>query len=316
MLWVIVFLFISLFLTTFTAINYLSFQKNGTLSIKPDTNAGASTKILHQNAELSKIGTKILARLISKKAQVGIYEFKKGEMVTSFAKKVKSGNSIPCYFTFVPGLTVYQYIQELNQNPNFTGKITIKISEGQILPETYSFKCFSSKNSVLNHAKTEMEAFLKSSLESVDFKVHFLKNQNEVLTLASIIEKETSIASERRDIASVFQNRLKNGMRLQTDPTVIYQQSNGKGFLERPISKADLHTKGIYNTYTSSGLPPAPIANPSKESILSALNPNQTKYLYFVAKNQNPQNGHNFSKTYQQHLHYVKIYRKPKSEYL
>lgn len=132
------------------------------------------------------------------------------------------------------------------------------------------------------------------------------KTKREALILASIIEKETAVASERQLISGVFVNRLRRGMRLQTDPTVIYGMNPQEGRLERPISLKDLHTPTPYNTYYIYGLPPTPIALAGKESIFAALQPEKTEYIFFVA---NGSGGHFFSKTYGEHQNYVKILR-------
>lgn len=125
--------------------------------------------------------------------------------------------------------------------------------------------------------------------------------------MASIIEKETGRAGERRKVASVFVNRLRKGMLLQTDPTVIYAVTAGKYKLNRPIYKSDLALDNPYNTYKYAGLPPTPIACPGKAAIEAALNPEQTDYLYFVAVGGT--GGHNFAKTLAEHNENVKKYR-------
>ena len=125
--------------------------------------------------------------------------------------------------------------------------------------------------------------------------------------MASIVEKETGIASERKRVASVFINRLRKGMRLQSDPTIIYGITKGKSALERPIYRSDiLNDQGGYNTYAIDNLPPTPIANPSKEAIKAVLNPEETNYLFFVADGTG---GHVFSETLQDHNDNVQKWR-------
>lgn len=116
--------------------------------------------------------------------------------------------------------------------------------------------------------------------------------------LASIVEKETGVAAERRQVASVFINRLNQGMRLQTDPTVIYGITKGQGILGRGLRRSELRRKTDYNTYQIDGLPPGPIANPGKAAIEAALNPDTTEYIFFVADGTG---GHAFAKTLRQH---------------
>ena len=125
--------------------------------------------------------------------------------------------------------------------------------------------------------------------------------------MASIIEKETSIEQERGQVASVFVNRLDRGMRLQTDPTVIYAMTKGEYKLERPLLRKDLQIDSPYNTYNVAGLPPTPICNPGKASIEAALNPEETGYYYFVARGDG---GHYFSRTYKGHKENITKYRR------
>ena len=131
----------------------------------------------------------------------------------------------------------------------------------------------------------------------------------EALTLASIVEKETGIASERPLVASVFINRLEQGMRLQTDPTVIYGITKGQGTLGRGLRQSELQRETPYNTYVINGLPPTPIANPGKASIEAVLNPEQSNYIFFVAKTLNPADGHVFAATLNEHNRNVAAYR-------
>ena len=125
-----------------------------------------------------------------------------------------------------------------------------------------------------------------------------IKTPEQLVTLASIVEKETGKPDERSRVASVFVNRLKNKMRLQSDPTIIYGLTGGKGSLGRPILKSEIEQPTPYNTYVIDGLPPGPIANPGRASLEAAANPARTKDLYFVADGSG---GHVFSETYDQH---------------
>jgi UPF0755 protein len=128
--------------------------------------------------------------------------------------------------------------------------------------------------------------------------------------LASIVEKETGLASERPEVAAVFLNRLRKGMRLQTDPTVIYGVTQGRAVLSRGPTSAELKAETPYNTYQIDGLPPGPIANPGEEALWAVAKPAKTKDLYFVAKSADPADGHAFAASYAQHRKNVKAYRK------
>ena len=134
-----------------------------------------------------------------------------------------------------------------------------------------------------------------------------LKTPAEALVLASIVEKETGVASERRRVAGVFINRLRIGMRLQSDPTVIFGITKGREPLGRSITKSDLRTETAYNTYVIKGLPPEPITNPGRAAILAVLNPADTAELYFVA---NGLGGHAFARTLREHNRNVAQWRK------
>ena len=134
-----------------------------------------------------------------------------------------------------------------------------------------------------------------------------IKTKEEAIILASIVEKETGVSHERPKIASVFINRLKKGMKLQSDPTIVYSFTKGDKDLERVIYRSDIRNKSRFNTYHIYGLPPTPICNPGIESIKSVLNPLETNYLYFVASTKN--SGHEFSTNLREHNYYVYKYR-------
>src|SRR6056297_1405233 len=136
----------------------------------------------------------------------------------------------------------------------------------------------------------------------------------EALILASIIEKETGVAEERGQVASVFVNRLNRGMRLQTDPTVIYGITEGQGVLGRGLRRSELRAETPWNTYVIDGLPPTPIANPGRASIEAAVNPLDTDYIFFVAKTLDPRDGHLFAVTLDEHNENVAAYRRLEAE--
>lgn len=179
--------------------------------------------------------------------------------------------------------------------------VKLKTLEGFLFPETYKFAKDSSERMIL---RTMVNTFLKKVPEDYsDLAKQVGLSYYEAVILASIIEKETSVADERSLIASVFHNRLEKSMRLQTDPTVIYGIKNFNGNLTRK----QLRTKTPYNTYLIKGLPPTPIANPGIASLMAAVNPAKTQYLYFVAKGDGT---HEFSTNYTQHSHAVTKYQR------
>ncbi len=187
-----------------------------------------------------------------------------------------------------------------------TGDIGKTPDEGTLLPETYHFHRGESRQEILRRMK---EAMSDEVARLWDERVDALpfKGAVEAVILASIVEKETGVQSERGLVASVFINRLRKGMRLQSDPTVVYGITLGAGPLGRPLSRIDLDANTVYNTYQINGLPPTPIANPGKASIAAVLNPAPTDALYFVADGSG---GHAFAKTLDEHNRNVKAWRK------
>jgi UPF0755 protein len=141
-----------------------------------------------------------------------------------------------------------------------------------------------------------------------------IKSPEQLVTLASIVEKETGLATERPQVASVFINRLRKKMPLQTDPTVLYGVTEGKVVLNRSPTSSELKQKNAYNTYLNPGLPPGPIANPGEEALFAVAHPVTTRDLYFVAKSANPADGHLFAATYADHRKNVALYRKAAAE--
>jgi UPF0755 protein len=175
--------------------------------------------------------------------------------------------------------------------------------EGYLLPDTYHYTAGTTDIAVLKRAYTSMKTVLDEAWNS-HVKDIPLKTPYQVLIMASIVEKETALASERGLVASVFMNRLNKGIPLQTDPTVIYGMGDK---YDGNIRKKDLRTPTAYNTYTMKGLPPTPIAMPSKASILATMNPDSSNFYYFVADGKG---GHKFSTTLVEHNRAVRAYLK------
>lgn len=217
-----------------------------------------------------------------------------------------SGKVIVHQVTIPEGLTVAQIINIVKGVSNLTGDIIRIPEEGTLLPETYSYVRGETREKVLSHMRRAMTQALIEVWDSrsEDFP---LKNPEELLVLASIIEKETGIAAERPRVAAVFLNRLKKGMKLQSDPTVIYGLTMGKKPLGRLLTLNDLKHVSDYNTYVISALPLKPIACPGLKSLQSVVRPAKTTDVYFVADGTG---GHAFSATYDQHLQNVKEWRK------
>jgi UPF0755 protein len=309
-LWSFVLILISVVMCCVVFLVYTYFfvlKSNGVVKVLPGDGVHRFAINASSAMGVGVIGEFYLGFVMREGVRFGHYRFYSGESLLKFAKRVKSGNSEGCVFTFVPGKTIHLYKTQLMSDGNFSGDVSVDIPEGGILPETYLHRCQTPRDKILLYANESMGGFIKSVTAGIDMSAFYLKNMNEILTMASIVEKETGVNDERAMVASVFKNRLKIGMKLQTDPTVIYQESNKTGELGRALTADDLKVDGLYNTYTINGLPVGPISNPSMESVYAILNPAETDYLYFVS---NGNGGHNFSKTYAEHLRFVDEYRK------
>lgn len=215
------------------------------------------------------------------------------------------GQVIVHSITFPEGLTVAEVVERLNQLDNLKGTISVIPEEGMLLPETYTYVYGDTKHSILTRMEKAMVKVVNELWEKRSPLMSY-KDVHEVVTMASIIEKETSRPEERPRIAAVFLNRLKKGMKLQSDPTVTYGLTLGKAKLGRSLMKADLKSETLYNTYVIHGLPPSPIACPGIDALKAALNPIETNELFFVA---NGTGGHTFSRTYAQHSDHVQVWR-------
>lgn len=242
---------------------------------------------------------KLVARFmkLDKKIKAGEYIFEANISMYDTLTKLAKGDVIYRKITLAEGLTTAQILQIINNEESLSGEITVEAKDGELLPETYSFMYGDSKDSIIIQAKDAMNKVLESAWNNRSNKLP-IKNIDDLLTLASIVEKETAVSEERGLVASVFINRLKKGMKLQTDPTVIYAITLGKTELGRSLKKKDLQIDSPYNTYKYYGLPPSPICNPGRLSIEAVANPEKSSYLYFVA---NGKGGHNFSKSLKEH---------------
>ncbi|TNH93980.1 ABC transporter substrate-binding protein [Aeromonas sobria] len=252
--------------------------------------------------------------------KLGTYEIKEGAPLKDTLSLFASGKEFHFSLTFVEGSRFEDWQKQLSSAP-YLERLTVEQSEadlaqelgiengkleGWFLPETYAYTTHASDLSLLRRAHQDMETFLQQSWEKRQANLPY-KTPYEALIMASIIEKETGQPDERAQIAAVFVNRLRLGMKLQTDPTVIY---GVKDRYDGNIRRSDLTDKNPYNTYVIDGLPPTPIAMPGKASIEAALNPLASDYLYFVAKGGG---AHYFSKTLDEHNRAVRefILKKP-----
>lgn len=237
--------------------------------------------------------------------KAGEYLFDKNISLVQLSEKLVSGKVYLRKITFPEGLTSRE-IHELLKNNEFLNNEEFAIpSEGSILPETYTFSRGDSPKKIIKQSQKARDDVLEQIWNGRDENLP-LNSKEQLLILASIVEKETGIGAERAEVASVFINRLRLGMLLQTDPTVIYAVTGGKEDLNRPLTRKDLTIDSPYNTYKYAGLPPAPICNPGKDAIFAAAHPANTSYLYFVASGKG---GHNFAKSLDEHNDNVRKWR-------
>jgi peptidoglycan lytic transglycosylase G len=214
-----------------------------------------------------------------------------------------SGKTVVRRLTIPEGLTAAEVMARLELAEGLTGAAG-NPAEGSLLPETYHFSYGDSREELVKRMQASMETTVARlwDMRSPDLPV---KTPEEAVILASIVERETGIPQERGLVAGVFVNRLKRGMRLQSDPTVAY--GIAPGGLEQPLTRADLKQPTPFNTYVIKGLPPTPIANPGIDAIRAVMNPVQTDYLYFVADGSG---GHAFARTLNEHNRNVRKWRK------
>ncbi|MGD0764098.1 MAG: endolytic transglycosylase MltG [Roseiarcus sp.] len=235
----------------------------------------------------------------------GEYAFKAGVSLRQVEDELVSGKVVLHSLTIPEGLTSDQVVQRIRDNDMLVGEIKEPPREGSILPETYKFARGETRQAILAvmeraQAKAVDEIWAKRASDLP------IKSPGELVTLASIVEKETGKADERARVAGVFINRLRRHIKLESDPTIVYGLAFGKGSLGHPISKAELEQATPYNTYIISGLPPGPIANPGRAALEAAANPAATKELFFVADGTG---GHAFAETLDQHLKNVARWR-------
>ncbi|GAB3125055.1 endolytic transglycosylase MltG [Novispirillum itersonii subsp. nipponicum] len=215
-------------------------------------------------------------------------------------------NQVQYTLTIPEGLTVQEALEKVRALEVLEGDITVTPNEGDLMPETYQLLRGDNRTTVVRRMMTAQATLLTDLWERRVAGLP-LKSPREALTLASVVEKETGVAAERRRVAGVFINRLRLGMPLQSDPTVIYGLARNTGSLGRALTRKDLETDHAWNTYTRPGLPAGPIALPGRLALEAVLNPDVSKDLYFVADGTG---GHAFAETLDEHNRNVAHWRK------
>tara|TARA_Y100001970_G_scaffold294331_1_gene450812 strand:+ start:119539 stop:120477 length:939 start_codon:yes stop_codon:yes gene_type:complete len=303
-------------LTLIIAYFYISdaFEDNGPLKapiniiIKSGSSASAIAQKLSRAGVISdstifSIGVWLHGSGSSLKA--GEYRFGEGISSINVMKKLVTGDVIERKVTFSEGMTVYSIIHKLMGNDSLSGSIMEIPIEGSLLPETYSYR-YGDKRSDL--VKRMQQAMISTAQELWSRRPEGLpyNSISEAKILASIIEMEAGSDAERELISGVFVNRLRLGMRLQADPTVLYAITQGKQKLERKLTSNDLKIVSPFNTYLFKGLPPHPITNPGRASLKAAINPAKTEAIYFVSDGKG---GHRFARTLSEHNKNISIWR-------
>ncbi len=240
----------------------------------------------------------------------GEYEIPAGASMQDILRLLNKGANLQRQVVVPEGLTSWQVVELLRARDELTGEIDEVPPEGSLAPAGYDFQRGDTRSDLIERMQARQTEILDEAWAGRAGDLP-LKSPQELLTLASIVEKETGVAEERAEVASVFENRLRRGMRLQTDPTVIYGITNGEGPLGRGIKASELATATPYNTYVIPGLPPTPIANPGEAAIEAAAHPASTDYIYFVADGSG---GHAFSSTLEEHNRNVATWRRVQAE--
>lgn len=288
--------------------------------VRGDSVTGVANRLVKQKLIDSDVLFKQVVRIKGGRIQSGQYDIPRGASVWRIADMLVNGRVASTTIVIPEGLTVQQIKKLLLQSAALTGAVecdagniapVCNLKDGQIFPDTYTVARGMRRLAVLDLARKKMQG-IKDSWDKTSRRLPKpLKSWNEVITLASIVQKETPLAREMPIVASVYLNRLNKGMRLQADPTVVYALTNGLGDMQgAPLLRGHLKIDSPYNTYRNAGLPPAPIANVGQSAIRAVLNPAETNFLFFVADGKG---GHRFSRDYETHKKNHNAWRKIKN---
>ncbi|MFN7103366.1 MAG: endolytic transglycosylase MltG [Pseudorhizobium sp.] len=299
-----------------------TFQKDGPLEADANFMVRAGNGIAEIANNLERNGIVSDARVFryvsatylrdGRTLKAGEYAIPAGASMKEVMELLESGKSILYSVVFPEGLTVRQMMLRLAEDPVLTGELPAEIPpEGSLRPDTYRFSRGTERAAIIQQMRAAQQRLIDQVWEQRDPDLP-IETKEEFVTLASIVEKETGQAAERARVASVFLNRLERGMRLQSDPTIIYGLFGGDGKpADRPIYRSDIEKETAYNTYVINGLPPTPIANPGRAALEAVANPLRTEDLYFVADGTG---GHAFAQTLDEHNANVRRWRQLEAE--
>lgn len=248
--------------------------------------------------KLMKLSVRMFAP--GKTFKAGEYKFTPDQSQIGVVESIINGSNLLHFFTIIEGEQSYSVLERLKSEPCLEGELDGALVEGSMLADSYGFFCHTNRAQLVKLMQASLQEYLMQAWPKHNMPINL--TPSEVVTLASIVEQESTTFEEQPLIASVYFNRLKIGMKLQADPTTIYALTEGKQALGRLLTKKDLKVASLYNTYHVAGLPPSPIANVSRFAINAVLNPAESDYLYFV---HDGGKRHVFARDYPTHLNNV-----------
>jgi len=297
--------------------------KAGSFLVEPETSMQSIVDIITRGGA-STCGTEIVYRVGVNNVSVQVRELDPAtNRFAELAEFTPGTDAVPAAYTetrdeadvrfrvaVAEGVTSWQVVNALQSMDILEGTVAATPAEGSLAPDSYEVRKGDDRATLIARMQSAQETLLAAAWEARDEDLP-IDSPEDLLTLASLVEKETGVADERRQVASVFVNRINQGMRLQTDPTVIYGITRGEGVLGRGLRRSELRAETEYNTYVIPGLPPTPIANPGRASLMAAAQPDETPYIFFVADGTG---GHAFAVTLDEHNRNVAEWRKIEAE--
>ncbi|MGB3244650.1 MAG: endolytic transglycosylase MltG [Sulfitobacter sp.] len=297
--------------------------KAGSFLVQPHTSMEEIVDTVTKGGA-STCGTEVVYRIGVNRMSVQVRELDPGTgRFVERAQFAPASDDVPALYTetkaksdtrfriaLAEGVTSWQVTEALKGIEVLEGEAGAVPPEGALAPDSYEVRPGDDRATILAQMQTAQETLLAAAWEARDADLP-IKSPEELLILASIVEKETGVPEERGQVASVFVNRLNQGMRLQTDPTVIYGLTKGEGVLGRGLRRSELRRETPWNTYVIPALPPTPIANPGRASLMAAAQPEASDYIFFVADGTG---GHAFAVTLEEHNENVARWRQIEAE--